>query len=60
MTFLTSCLNVDGISVDYAPITYYWTVPLILDHPYLDGKLTSSKLAYTKVVRILEVLKLLF
>ncbi len=30
-------------------ITYYWTVPLILDHSYLVGKLTSSsKIADTK------------
>ncbi len=33
------------------PITYYWTVPLILDHPYLVGKLASSKIADTKVSR---------
>jgi hypothetical protein len=33
------------------PITYYWTVPLILDHSYLFGKLTSSKIADTKVSR---------
>jgi hypothetical protein len=31
------------------PITYSWTVPLILDHSYLVGKLTSSKIADTKV-----------
>ncbi len=43
----------------YHPITYYWTVPLILDHSFLVGKLTSSKIADTKV-KILEVLKLLF
>ncbi len=33
----------------YPPITYSWTVPLILDHSYLVGKLTSSKIADTKV-----------
>jgi hypothetical protein len=33
----------------YLPITYYWTVPLILDHSYLVGKLTSSKIADTIV-----------
>jgi hypothetical protein len=33
----------------YHPITYYWTVPLILDHSYLVGKLTNSKIADTKV-----------
>jgi hypothetical protein len=31
------------------PITYYWTLPLILDYSYLVGKLTSSKIADTKV-----------
>ncbi len=31
------------------PITYYWTVPVILDHSYLVGKLKSSKIADTKV-----------
>ncbi len=30
------------------PITYYWTVPLILDHSYLVGKLTNSKLLIQK------------
>jgi hypothetical protein len=45
----------------YPPITYYWTVPLILDHSYVVGKLTSSKIVDTKVsARILEDLKLLF
>ncbi len=34
---------------DTPPITYYWTVPLILDHSNLDGKSTSSKTADTKV-----------
>jgi hypothetical protein len=36
--------------INYPPwITYYWTVPLILDHSYLVGKLTSLKIADTKV-----------
>jgi hypothetical protein len=34
---------------DYPPITYYWTVLLILSHSYLVGKSTSSKIADTKV-----------
>jgi hypothetical protein len=34
---------------EYPPVTYYWTVPLILDHSYLVGKLTSSKIPDTKV-----------
>jgi hypothetical protein len=33
----------------YPPITYYWTVPLILDCSYLVGKSASSKIADTKV-----------
>jgi hypothetical protein len=33
----------------YPTISYYWTVPLILDHSYLVGNLTSSKIADTKV-----------
>ncbi len=44
----------------YPPITYYWTVPLTLDHSYLLGKLTSSNFKYCwyKSVKILDVLKL--
>jgi hypothetical protein len=34
---------------DVPPIAYYFTVSLILDHSYLVGKLTSSKIADTKV-----------
>jgi hypothetical protein len=34
---------------NYPSITYYWRVPLLLDHSYLVGKLTSSKIADTKV-----------
>jgi hypothetical protein len=33
----------------FGPITYYRTVSLILDHSYLIGKLTSSKIADTEV-----------
>jgi hypothetical protein len=33
----------------YPSITYQWTVPLILGHSYLVGKLTSSKIADTKL-----------
>jgi hypothetical protein len=31
------------------PDPYYWTMPPLLDHSYLVGKLTSSKIADTKV-----------
>jgi hypothetical protein len=32
----------------YSTITYYWTLPLILDHSYLIGNFTNSKIAETK------------
>ncbi len=35
--------------LNYPPITYYCTVPPILDHSCLVGKLTSSKIGDTKV-----------
>ncbi len=38
-----------GLHSMYPPITYCWTVPLILDHLYLVGNLTSSRIAHTKV-----------
>ncbi len=38
----------------YTPITYYWTVPLILDHSYLVGNLTNSKIAETKALEALK------
>jgi hypothetical protein len=37
------------ITLRSVAITNYWTVPLILDHSYLVGRLTSSKIADTKV-----------
>ncbi len=37
-------------------ITYHWTVPLILDHSYLDGNLTSYKISEKKK-KALEPLK---
>jgi hypothetical protein len=38
----------------YPTITYYWTVPLILDHSYLVGNLTNSKIAETKALEPLK------
>ncbi len=38
----------------YPPITYYWTVPLILDHSYLVGNLTNSKIAETNALEPLK------
>ncbi len=40
-----------GVLQSSAPrrYTYYWTVPLILDHSYLVKKSKSSKIADTKV-----------
>jgi hypothetical protein len=34
----------------YHPIIYYWTLPLIMDHSYLVGNLTYSKIAETKAL----------
>ncbi len=42
-------LTVENGVRTYPPITYYWIVPLILDHSYLVGKLTNSRIADTKV-----------
>jgi hypothetical protein len=40
--------------LEYPTITYYWRVPLILDHSYLFGNLTNSKIAETKALETLE------
>ncbi len=39
---------------NYPPITYYWTGLLILDHSYLVGNLTISKIAETKALEPLK------
>ncbi len=44
----------------YPPVTYYWTVPLILDHSYLVGEINKFENCWYKSVTISEVLKLLF
>jgi hypothetical protein len=49
MVFLFLLLTGKPTLMDYPQITYYWTVPLILDHLYLVRKLTSLKIADTKV-----------
>jgi hypothetical protein len=49
-----------GVSPTYPSITYYWTVPLILDQSYLVGEINKFENCWYKSVRILEVLKLLF
>jgi hypothetical protein len=33
------------VHIGRSPITYYWIVPLILDHSYLVGNLTNSRLS---------------
>jgi hypothetical protein len=38
----------------YPPINYYWTGLLILDHSYLVGNLTNSKIAETKALEPLK------
>jgi hypothetical protein len=40
----------------YPSITYYWTVPLVLDHSYLVGNLTNSNFAETKALEPLKSL----
>jgi hypothetical protein len=37
------------IHAGYPLITYYWSVPLILDHSYVVGKSTNLKVAERKV-----------
>jgi hypothetical protein len=37
-----------GEPFQYPMITYSWTVPLILDHSYLVGNLTNTKIPETK------------
>jgi hypothetical protein len=43
-----------GAVVRYLPIIYYWTGFLILDHSYLVGNLTNSKIAQTKALEPLK------
>ncbi len=43
----------------YPSTTYYWTSLLILDHSYLVGNLTNSKIAETKA-RTSKILTLLY
>ncbi len=38
----------------YPSITYYWTGLLILDHSYLAGNLTNSKIAETEAIEPLK------
>jgi hypothetical protein len=38
----------------FTPFTYDWTVTLILDHSYLVGNLTNSKIAETKALEPLK------
>jgi hypothetical protein len=40
--------NTKKVPMMYPAITYYWTGLLILDHVYLIGNLTNSKIAKTK------------
>ncbi len=55
-TFGSSCQQANSFAVVNVgvilcpPITYYWTGLLILDHSYLVGNLTNSKIAETKAL----------
>jgi hypothetical protein len=44
----------------YFPITYYWTGLLMLDHSYLVGNLTNSKIGWNKRFRTSKILTLLY
>ncbi len=44
----------DYVIGEYPQITYYWTDLLILDHLYLVGNLTNSKIAETKALEPLK------
>jgi hypothetical protein len=46
--------NCDQSCIVVPPITYYWTVPQILDHSYIVGNLTNSKIAETKTLEPLK------
>jgi hypothetical protein len=46
----TTWLKIDK----YSPITYYWTVSLILDHSYLVGNSTNPKIVETKALEPLK------
>jgi hypothetical protein len=43
-----------SLLLQYAPITYYWTGILILDHSYLVRNLTNSKIAETEALEPLK------
>ncbi len=45
---------IDYIIYRSYPITYYWTGLLIMDHSYLVGNLTNSKIAETKALEPLK------
>jgi hypothetical protein len=55
-TTLDRCNKVqrDEVKNEYPPITYYWTGLLILDHSYIVGNLTNSKVAETKALEPLK------
>jgi hypothetical protein len=50
----------DGARQGLPPITYYWTVPLILDHSLSRWEINKFENCRYKSVMILKVLKLLF
>jgi hypothetical protein len=56
---MSSSITVERV-FQYPPITYYWTVPLILDHSYFVRKSTSSKIADTKVSGFYKFLSFCF
>ncbi len=43
-------ISLFSVAYTYPLLTYYWTGLLILDHSYLVGNLTNSKIAETKAL----------
>ncbi len=54
LTLLVYSSSIRTVYIPPPPDTYYWTVPLILDHSYLVGNLTNSKIAETKALEPLK------
>ncbi len=52
--FLFTHILEENFLLKLPPITYYWTSLLILDHSYLVGILTNSKIDETKALEPLK------
>jgi hypothetical protein len=54
ISFTSIVYEIQKDLINYPPIIYYWTGLLILDHSYLVGNLTNSKIAETKALEPLK------